>query len=318
MREIIISENDAGQRLDKFLTKSMPLLPQSMLYKGLRKNCVRINGKHIRDGSVKLTAGDCLTLYFKDEFFEKPEADSAYLTLTPKLNIVYEDENILLVDKPQGMVVHADESGDVNTLIAHIQAYLYRKGEYIPEREQSFAPALCNRIDRNTGGLVIAAKNAQTLRIMNDKIKNREIKKLYLCMVCGSPKQKSGTLTGYLFKDEKKKQVYVYPVSKKGSKTIVTKYRVLAEKDGFSLVEAELLTGRTHQIRAHFASVGHPLLGDGKYGDNRVNKRMHVTQQALYSYKLQFTFTTDAGILNYLNGKSFEVQEVPFAKFFDE
>lgn len=318
MKEIIIYDNDAGQRLDKFLTKSMPRLPQSMLYKGLRKNCVRVNGRHVRDGGVKLNAGDRLTLYFKDEFFEKPDADTAYLRVQPNLTILYEDNNILLVDKPQGTVVHADESGGEDTLIARIQAYLYQKGEYCPDTEQSFAPALCNRIDRNTGGIVIAAKNAEALRMMNEKIKNREIKKFYLCIVCGVPEKKQDTLTGYLFKDEKKKQVYIYPVSKKGSKSIATRYRVLSEKNGFALVEVELLTGRTHQIRAHFASVGHPLLGDGKYGDNRINKRMGFSYQALYSYRLQFAFQSDGGVLEYLNGQSFAVDRVPFVDFFDD
>lgn len=317
MKEISINQNDAGQRLDKFLTKSMPCLPQSMLYKGLRKNCVRVNGKHVKDGAVKLRTGDILSLYFKDEFFEKPDESTAYQTLVPDLTIVYEDENILLADKKPGMVVHADDHGSTNTLIAHIQAYLYQKGEYRPEQENSFAPALCNRIDRNTGGIVIAAKNAESLRILNQKIKDREITKLYLCIVLGRLEQKEGTLTGYLFKDEKKKQVYVYDSSKKGSKTIRTKYRVLAEKEDFSLIEAELLTGRTHQIRAHFASIGHPLLGDGKYGKNQVNKQAGFSHQALYSYCLRFDFSTDSGILSYLSGQEFHVQAVDFTALFD-
>jgi 23S rRNA pseudouridine955/2504/2580 synthase len=316
MREIIIARNDAGQRLDKFLTKAMPLLPQSMLYKGLRKNCVRINGRHAKDGAARLNEGDVLALYFKDEFFEKIDENEMYLHASPDISVVYEDENILLADKPQGMVVHEDDSGASDTLIARIQSYLYKKGEWKPEEEQSFAPALCNRIDRNTGGIVIAAKNAEALRIMNEKIKNREMQKLYLCIVCGVPEKREDTLTGYLFKDEKKKQVYIYPVSKKGSKSIATKYRVLAEKNSFALIETELLTGRTHQIRAHFASIGHPLLGDGKYGDNRVNKRMRFSRQALYSYSVMFNFKTDGGALQYLNGKKFTLPYMPFEDFF--
>lgn len=316
MREITVNKNDAGQRLDKFLNKLLPSMPNSMLYKSLRKKCVRLNGKHVTDGAVKLSCGDVLALYLKDEFFEKTDESKAFLTITPRLNILYEDENIMILDKKPGMLVHTDDTGDTNTLLAHMQAYLYRKGEYNPDAEQTFAPSLCNRIDRNTGGIVIAAKNAQALRIMNQKIKDREIKKKYLCIVCGILKEKNGELRGFLFKDEKKKQVYVKNVSEKGSKTIITRYRVLGENDGLSLVEVDLVTGRTHQIRAHFASIGHPLLGDGKYGRNQINKEYGMKYQALYSYSLEFKFTTDAGILEYLDGKVFKVSDVPFAKGF--
>lgn len=316
MREITVNKNDSGQRLDKFLTKLLPSMPQSMLYKSLRKKCVRINGKHVTDGSKKLECGDVLALYLKDEFFEKNDENTAFLHITPNINIIYEDENIMLLDKQPGMSVHTDDTGDTNTLIAHVQAYLYRKGEYNPSDENTFAPALCNRIDRNTGGIVIAAKNAESLRIMNQKIKDREIKKKYLCIVCGILEKKSGELDGYLFKDEKQKRVYVKSVSEKGSKTIITRYRVISEKDGMSLVEVDLVTGRTHQIRAHFASIGHPLLGDGKYGSNKINKAHRMKYQALYSYSLDFRFTTAGGALGYLDGKHFEVENVPFANGF--
>jgi len=315
LREIIVNKNDSGQRLDKFLTKFMPSLPPNLLYKSLRKDCVKINGKHEKNSARKLTEGDVLKLYFKDEFFEVPNPDTAFYNIEPQLDIVYEDENILLVDKKPGMVVHTDDNGECNTLIEHIKSYLYRKGEYVPEDEHSFMPSLCNRIDRNTGGIVIAAKNAQTLRIMNQKIKDRELKKEYLCIVNGYLEKKEDILTGYLFKDEKKKRVYVYQTSKKGTKTIKTKYKVLKEKNGLSLVEVDLLTGRTHQIRAHFASVGHPLLGDGKYGVT--DKKSEYKYQALYSYKLTFEFKTDAEELNYLNNKTFKVKNVDFLKKFD-
>lgn len=318
MREIKINKNDAGQRLDKFLTKFLPSMPTNMLYKSLRKNCVRINGKHTKDGSIKLCEGDILNLYLKDEFFEKPNPDTAFLKIKPNISIIYEDENIILVDKKSGMVVHADNDGDTNTLIAHIHSYLYHKGEYNPNEENSFAPSLCNRIDRNTGGIVIAAKNAESLRIMNQKIKDREMTKLYLCIVYGQLKKKQGELFGYLFKDEKKNQVYVYTEPRKGAKTIITKYRVLSEKKDMSLVEVDLITGRTHQIRAHFASIAHPLVGDGKYGINKINKQLGFSYQALYSYKLIFNFTTDGGILSYLNGKTFTVPNVEFTKHFDK
>ena len=227
----------------------------------------------------------------------------------------YEDENILLADKQPGMVVHASDS-ETNSLIEHIKAYLYQNGEYDYENEHAFVPALCNRIDRNTGGIVIAAKNAEALRIMNQKITDREIRKLYLCVACGRFEKKHDELHGYLFKDEKQNRVYISQASKPGTKTCITRYRVLQEKNDLSLVEVELITGRTHQIRAHLASIGHPLLGDGKYGKNSVNKQYGYSGQALYAYKLCFEFTTKAGCLSHLNGKEFCVADIPFLKEF--
>lgn len=314
MREIIINKNDSGMRIDKLITKLFPALPQSMLYKSLRKNCVKINGKHIKDGGFKVTKGDVMTLYLREEFLETPDPDTAFMKITPRLNIIYEDENIILVDKKQGMCVHADDEGSTDTLIEHIKSYLWRKGEFLPQEENTFAPALCNRIDRNTGGIVIAAKNAESLRILNQKIKDRELEKKYLCLVFGHLDKKSGKISGFLFKDEKKKQVFVYDLPKKGALSFSTLYRVLQEYPDCSLVEAELETGRTHQIRAGFAHIGHPLLGDGKYGTNEINRKFPYSGQALYSYKLKFAFKTDAGILEYLKGREFEIKNVTFQK----
>ena len=313
MRELTIGKNDAGQRVDRFVSKALPLLPPALLQKYIRLKRIKRNGKAAKR-DVRLVEGDVLQLYINDEFFETPKAENAYLTVSaPKLNIVYEDENILLVDKKPGLAVHPHDGAEYGkTLIDHIQAYLYAKREWRPREENSFTPALCNRIDRNTGGIVIAAKNAEALRILNQKIKDREIDKRYLCIVHGTPKPPEGRLEGYLFKDAKENRVYITKKMQPGAKTAVTFYRTLQSKNGLSLVECELLTGRTHQIRAQMAAAGWPLLGDGKYG--KLDKRYDRKYQALYSYKLRFAFTTEAGILEYLNGKSFEVASVDFVQ----
>jgi len=312
MKKLTVNKNDAGQRLDKFLFKFFGSIPSSIIYKGIRKKRIKVNGKK-SEISYMLREGDVLELYINDEFFESEQKDDEFKSISAKLSVVYEDENIILADKPSGMSVHDDETKTKNTLINHIKSYLFEKGEYNPDEENSFVPALCNRIDRNTSGIVIAAKNAMALRIMNEKIKNREIDKFYLCLVQGRLKEKEKTLKTYMRKDEKKNQVFCYDTPVPGGKTAITKYRVLKEGELTSLVEVELLTGRTHQIRAHFASIGHPLAGDGKYGTNEFNKKVGMKYQALYSYKLRFNFS-DENELSYLNGKTFEVKDVPFAR----
>ena len=312
MKKVTINKNDAGQRLDKFLFKFFGSIPSSIIYKGIRKKRIKVNGKK-SEISYMLREGDVLELYINDEFFESEQKDDEFKSISAKLSVVYEDENIILADKPSGMSVHDDETKTKNTLINHIKSYLFEKGEYNPDEENSFVPALCNRIDRNTSGIVIAAKNAMALRIMNEKIKNREIDKFYLCLVQGRLKEKEKNLKTYMRKDEKKNQVFCYDTPVPGGKTAITKYRVLKEGELTSLVEVELLTGRTHQIRAHFASIGHPLAGDGKYGTNEFNKKVGMKYQALYSYKLRFNFS-DENELSYLNGKTFEVKDVPFAR----
>ena len=313
MREFTIGRNDANQRLDRFLAKSVPLLPASLAQKYIRIKRIKLNGSRA-ERDTRLQEGDVLQLYINDEFFDAPREDNAFLTVAaPKLNIVYEDSNILLVDKRPGIAVHPHDGAEYGrTLIDHIQAYLYQKKEWRPREENAFTPALCNRIDRNTGGIVIAAKTAEALRVMNQKIKDREMDKRYLAVIEGTPKRKEGSLTGYLFKDAKKNRVFVTDTPQAGAKFCRTDYRVLASHNGLSLVECKLITGRTHQIRAQFAHAGHPLLGDGKYG--KLNKNYDRNYQALYSYKLTFTFETDAGSLENLNGKSFQVQQVDFVQ----
>ena len=311
MKEFTVGKNDANQRLDRWLSKNLPLLPAPLAQKYIRLKRVKLNGKGAKR-DTRLQVGDLLQLYINDEFFEIPTPENAFLKLfKPKLDILYEDEHILLVNKAPGMVVHGDETEHVNTLINHIQAYLYQKKEWNPFREHAFAPALCNRIDRNTGGIVIAAKTAEALRVMNQKIRDRELVKLYLCAIVGQIQPPDGTLKGYLWKDEAKKQVFVKSLPVPGARTAVTKYRTLTSGRGLSLLECDLITGRTHQIRAQLAAAGHPLLGDGKYGSEKLNRRYGMRRQALWS--LEFRFTTPAGELEYLNGQRFQVSAVDFA-----
>ena len=313
MKEFKIEKNDAGQRLDRFLAKAVPLLPASLAQKYIRIKRIKLNGGRA-ERDTRLQNGDVLQLYINDEFFDKPRQDNAYLTVAaPKLSIVYEDDQILLVDKRPGLAVHPHDGAEYGrTLIDHIQAYLYQKKEWSPRGENSFTPALCNRIDRNTGGIVIAAKTAEALRVMNQKIKDREMDKRYLAIVEGTPRPREGSLKGYLFKDAKKNRVFVTDTPQTGAKSCQTNYKTIASSKGLSLVECELITGRTHQIRAQFAHAGHPLLGDGKYG--KLDKKYDRNYQALYSYKLAFAFTTDAGALEHLNGKSFQVEKVDFVE----
>ena len=312
MKQFTATANDDGVRLSRFVQSVTRDFPTSLLYKSFRNKRVKVNGKKAAP-EYRLQAGDLIELYINDEFFDKPSEENLFLTLfKPHLTVVYEDEHLLLADKPQGMVVHADETEKVNTLINHIQAYLYQKREWNPKWENAFTPALCNRIDRNTGGIVIAAKDAETLRVINEKIRDRELDKRYLCITVGRPRKPEGRVECFLLKDEQKKQVSVYHKPIPGGKTAITDYKVLETRGELSLVEIGLETGRTHQIRATMADLDCPLLGDGKYGRGDVNRRYGETRQALYAYKLTFDLPTDAGHLNYLRGQSFTVENVPF------
>ena len=309
MRELKIGKNDAGQRLDKFITKTLEL-PTGLLYKSIRLKKIKVNRKRAENNTM-LCEGDTVQCFLPEEFFEKRVTRSTYENVTPRLDIVYEDENIMLLNKRPGVSVHEDENGSTNTLITHIQAYLYSKGEYNPDDEQSFAPALCNRIDRNTGGIVIAAKNAEALRVMNEKIKFREIDKRYLAAVHGIPKPESATIKAFLLKDDKQNIVCIYDKNPpRSAKEIITKYTVVAKSGDTALLEVELLTGRTHQIRAHMAHIGHPLIGDGKYGINKSDRAKGYKYQALYSYKLKFCFSgEEKTLLDYLDGKEFAISK---------
>jgi len=315
MKTFLIAENDANQRLDKFLTKAVPNLPQALLYKYIRTKRIKVNGGRA-DIALRLQAGDSVALYIADDFFA-PRADGLDFLSAPRtLSVLYEDENLLVLNKPAGLLSHADDLEFTDTLIARTLRYLCEKGDYDPAREQSFTPALVNRIDRNTAGIVLAAKNAEALRILNQKMREREIKKYYLCIVHGRFTKQEATLRSWLEKDGASNTGRVFSKEGAGRKEIQTRYRVLGERGGLSLLEVALLTGRTHQIRAHLASVGHPLLGDGKYGSNERNKKLGYKRQLLCSYRTVFEFQTDAGMLQYLNQRSFEVPDVWFVEAF--
>ncbi len=312
MKSVVVKSNDAGQRLDKFLMKHYSALPKSMMFKQIRKKNIKINRKRCTPDQI-LQQDDVIDLYLGDDLLIEKKQHFDFLRAPKDLRIIYEDDNIILLDKKQGELCHPDGKEYVNTLVASLKRYLYEKKEWSPEEENSFTPSLSKRIDRNTGGIVIGAKNYQTLKILNQKIKDREIDKYYLTVCEGTFEKKSDVLEGYLIKDERRNKVTVTKKYIPDSKYIQTKYTVLDSYDNISLVEIKLLTGRTHQIRAHMASIGHPLLNDGKYGSDKGRFK-----QELYSYKLVFHFTSDSGILDYLNGKEFVSPTCDMIKKFKE
>lgn len=302
MKSFVISKNDAGVRVDRFIFKTFDRLPKSLMFKEIRKKNIKVNKKRCTPEQI-LNEGDLLELYLNDDVLHTKEKHLDFMKASNDLDIIYEDSNIILINKKVGVLCHPDGKEYIDNIVARLKRYLYEKGEWSPDGS-SFVPSLANRIDRNTGGIVIGAKNSQSLKALNDKIKSREIEKYYLTVVHGKMPKKSELLTAYLTKNEKTNKVTVTDNQTEGSKKIVTKYTVLDYYDDASLLEIELLTGRTHQIRAHLAHIGHPLYGDGKYGKEQGRYR-----QALYSYKLKFNFT-DESCLNYLNGREFKAQSI--------
>ncbi len=311
MKKFIINDNDAGQRVDKFLSKALPFLPKSMMYKLLRKKDIKLNGKRCEISTI-LSVGDTVTVY-ADEKFCRSEKDYQFKKAKPELNVVYEDENIIIVNKPNELAVHCDNDHDYDTLINRIKHYLFKKGNFNPDVESSFTPALCSRLDKNTCGLVTAAKTAVALREVNKAIREDRVTKIYHCVAIGSPPKNADIITAYHFKKPEGNIVKISATPREGYKEIKTGYKVLRRSPALSLLEITLYTGRTHQIRAHLAHIKTPVLGDGKYGNIAENKKYNIFMQALCAYSLAFEFDEDSS-LNYLNGKTFCAPAPDFEK----
>ena len=314
MKSIVVDQGWDGRRLTRFLQKTLPAAGMGQIRKFLRLGRVKVDGKRPGEDFV-LAAGQRVELYVEDSFFEAPEReDPFYSKIHPKLSILYEDAQVMLLDKRAGLVCHPDEGEKVHTLLTYAQAYLYQKGEWRPGA--GFAPALCNRIDRMTCGIVILAKTPEALRAMDAKIRTREVEKYYLCIVHGRMKHPEGTLAHLLIHRPGEKKVAVARSGEPGAKEAVTYYRAVDERGGLTLCECLLGTGRTHQIRAQFAAIGHPLLGDNQYGSAKRNTPFGVNGQALCAYRLHFAFDDRGGVLEGLGGRTFQVRDVPFVREF--
>lgn len=294
MKSLIVNEKYNNKKLSKYLLDTYDSLSPNTLYKALRKKDIRINDKRISENLI-IHTGDKITIYISDELLFSNKKINTIKSFIFS-NIVYEDENILLVNKPNNLETVSPDSS-IQTLTS-----------ILLEKYSSISP--CHRLDRNTTGIVIFAKNDKSLSVLLDKFKNREIKKIYNCIVYGILPKKSATLEGYLFKDEKKSRVYISDVKKDKYQKIKTSYEVLKENfnKNISLLKVTLHTGKTHQIRAHLSHIGYPIIGDGKYGTNDINNKFKLKSQLLCASKITFNFTSNSGILDYLNGKSFEIE----------
>lgn len=315
MKQFEIQENDSGQRLDRFLQKVLPALPKGAVYKAIRTKHIKINKKRCTPDQ-RLMPGDMVTLFLPDtllypESAPVPKSEPEFLQASDQLDILFENEQLLLVSKPVGLVVHCDNRQTPDTLINRVLHYLYKTGAYRPEAEQSFTPALCNRLDRNTGGIVIAAKTASALREINRLIRENRIHKTYLCITVGIPKQPSAVLHAWHKKSDTHNTVTIRDTKAEGFQEIITGYRTLAQHNSFALLSVHLITGRTHQIRAHLAHMGTPLLGDNKYGNGKANRAAHCKYQQLWAYQLEFN-PEETSCLSDLSGLCVHTAPPPF------
>ena len=304
MQSLIVSKNEAGQRLDKLLSKYLNLAEKSFFYKMMRKKNITLNGRKC-EGSEKLVEGDEIKLFLSDETIEKFSQVKLQKVKKVSLNIIYEDDHILLVNKPAGMLSQKAKEAD-ESLVEYMIDYLVSSGQLSTEQLRSFRPSVCNRLDRNTSGLVVGGKSLAGLQLMSASFKDRSIHKYYQCVVKGQITDKQ-MITGYLTKSETSNQVTVHKQEVPGSAPIATEYEPVKWQEGYTLLKVTLITGRTHQIRAHLSSIGHPIVGDYKYGDSKVNEEArrlyHIQSQLLHSY--QVTFPKLPEPLSYLSGRTF-------------
>ena len=289
MRTVIINQTEAGQRLDKFLLKYMNLAGKSFIYKMLRKKNIVLNNKKC-DGSERLNTGDEVKLFLSEETIQKfMESKTSQLDIdTSALNILYEDDNVMIIDKPAGMLSQKAESGDIS-LVELITAYLINSGQITEENLMTFKPAVCNRLDRNTSGLVVAGKSLAGLQVMAEAFKKRTISKYYLCVVDGVITSKS-RVDAYIYKDEASNKVTLCEADHEDAQHIITEYEPICNNGSLTLLRVHLITGRSHQIRAHLAALGHPVIGDNKYGNIMLNRKFRkeygVKNQLLHAYEL--------------------------------
>lgn len=307
MKEIKIDKNESNQRLDRFLKKYLANATQGFIYKMLRKKNIKLNGSKANPEDT-IMEGDIIQLYLSDETIDKFMAIKSEIKSKLLPNIIYEDDNIILINKPIGVLSHGAGEGEFeDNIVDSMVSYLIQKGDYVPRHEKTFTPSICNRLDRNTSGIIIGAKNYQSLKAMNAAIKVKSVRKFYKTIVKGIV-LKDFKAEAFLSKDEGRNKVEISKESSEGSKEIETHVKVLKKSREYSLLEIELITGRTHQIRGHLSSLGYPLIGDRKYGDTHTNKKFNseyqLDNQWLHGYKIEFNGLDEP--LQYLNGKTFE------------